>query len=132
MTPELMRWLIGSGRLRERTVIAHEVPWLGRRIDIALMTARGVTSAFELKIGSLQRAIEQAAYNRSSFHRSWIVTTNRPKPEGLAWAMQLGIGIAVVTDGRLSVVSLAHLQSPPADVSRRVQAAIRAKRFEVQ
>lgn len=97
LMPPLMRWLIATGRVRLRTNVVLELPWLGRRVDLGLLTGDGVASAFELKIGSLQRVLEQAAYNRSSFHRSWIVTANQPRAEGLQWANKIGVGILVVT-----------------------------------
>lgn len=121
MFPNLMRWLIGTGRVRERTHVALEVPLHGRRVDVATMTARGVTSAFELKIGSLQRALEQAAYNRSTFHRSWVVTANMPKETGLDWARQLGVGVIVIKEDRvLPVLHPAPSKANPAAASRLV------------
>jgi hypothetical protein len=127
MMPALMRWLIATGRVRARTGIAHELPWLGRRVDLALITGRGTTSAFELKIGSLQRVIEQAAYNGSSFHRSWIVTGNRPRSEGIGWARQLGVGLVVVQDDAAeSLVQAAEQRPHPATVKRH-RAAIYAR-----
>jgi len=127
LMPTLMRWLILTGRVRSRTLVAHEVPWLGRRVDLALLTARGVTTAFELKIGRLQRVIEQAAYNCGSFHRSWVVTGNRPKAEGLQWARELGVGLIVVQhDAALALVAPAVHRPHPAAV-RRLRTAIHAR-----
>jgi hypothetical protein len=124
LMPALMRWLVATGRVRSRTGIAHELPWLGRRVDLALITGRGITTAFELKIGRLQRVIEQAAYNQASFHRSWVVTGNRPRSDGMAWARQLGVGLLVVREG--AVESLLHPadQQPHPAALRRLRAAI--------
>jgi hypothetical protein len=119
LMPTLMRWLVATGRVRSQTRVARELPWLGRRVDLALLTARGLTTAFELKIGSLQRVIEQAAYNRASFHRSWVVTGNHPKPEGLRWAQELGVGLVVVRgDAVLPLVSPSVHRPHPAAVKR--------------
>lgn len=130
MVPSLLTWLARTGRLRDKTVVAHEVPWLGRRVDLALLTQRGITSAFELKVGSLQRALEQATYNSSSFHRSWIVTPNRPQPHGEAWAKELGIGILCVAPAAPVVVLLPRHRTPTPSVAARVRAAIRSKQVE--
>jgi hypothetical protein len=124
--PALMRWLVGTGRLRSQTLVAHEVPWLGRRVDLALLTARGVASAFELKIGRLQRVLEQAAYNQASFHQSWVVTGNQPRADGLRWAHDLGVGLLVVQDGIVTALASSTLLSPHPAAITRLRAAIRA------
>ena len=136
MMPALLEWLVRTGRLREQTQVALEVPWLGRRVDLALLNSKGTTTAFELKIGRIQRAIEQAAYNRSAFHRSWVVTGNRPKEQALGWAREFGIGIILV---RGPSVSRLLMPGPPApdvvairrlrSVIRRAQGAVRCRRL---
>jgi hypothetical protein len=131
LLPHLMRWLVLSGRLRDRTNVAFEVPWLGRRVDLALVNARGVTTAFELKIGRLQRALEQAAYNRSSFHRSWVVTGNMPQDQGLEWARSLGIGVVVVRPPHLRLLLVPALRAPERPVLHRVRSAIAARAVPV-
>ncbi len=127
LLPDLVAWLIATGRIRDCTQVAYEVPWLGRRVDLALSTARGVTSAFELKVGRLQRVLEQAAYNGSSFHRSWVVTGNRPHPEGLEWARQLGLGLIVVRPPAVKLLLTAVDRRPDLTVTRRVRAAITSR-----
>jgi hypothetical protein len=124
LLPTLVRWLVSTGRLRDRTHVAYEVPWLGRRVDLALLTGRGVTTAYELKIGRLSRALEQAAYNRQSFNRSWVVTGNRPKTEGLAWAAELGVGLLVIQHNQLVPLVMPTVQRPHASVSQRLRSAI--------
>lgn len=124
LLPGLVRWLVATGRLRKRTHVAYEVPWLGRRVDLALVTGRGATTAYELKIGRLSRALEQAAYNRQSFNRSWVVTGNRPKPDGLKWAKELGVGLLVAQQNELMPMVLPAVQSPNVAVARRLRAAI--------
>lgn len=127
LLPALMRWLIATGRVRVQTQVAHEVPWLGRRVDLALLTGRGVTTAFELKIGRLQRVIEQAAYNQASFHRSWVVTGNRTKAEGLRWARNLGVGLVVVQNDVVVPLVGPTLQEPHRAAATRLRAAIQAR-----
>jgi hypothetical protein len=124
LLPALIRWLIATGRLRARTQVAYEVPWLGRRVDLALLTRRGVATAFELKIGRLQRVLEQAAYNRSSFHRSWVVTGNQPKPEGLRWARELGVGLLVVRHQLVVPLATPTIRDPHPAAVTRLRAAI--------
>jgi hypothetical protein len=124
LMPALMRWLVATGRVRAQTRVAHEVPWLGRRVDLALLTGRGLATAFELKIGRLQRVIEQAAYNQASFHRSWIVTGNRPKADGLHWAIKLGVGLLVVQRGNVFPLVTPTVQVPNPAAVKRLRAAI--------
>lgn len=124
LLPHLMRWLVVTGRVRNRTKVAFEVPWLGRRVDLALINGRGVTSAFELKIGRLQRGLEQAAYNGSSFDRSWLVTGNWPQEQGLNWARSLGLGLVVVQPPTVTLLLLPNGRTPDPSIRRRVQSAI--------
>lgn len=127
LLPTLIRWLVATGRVRSHTWVAQEVPWLGRRVDLALLTSRGMTTAFELKIGRLQRVIEQAAYNQSSFHRSWVVTGNYPKPDGLRWARDLGVGLVVVQRDAVRPLVAPTLQDPHPSAVKRLRAAIHAR-----
>lgn len=127
LLPALMRWLVTTGRLGVQTRVAYEVPWLGRRVDLALLTGGGVASAFELKIGSLQRVLEQAAYNRSSFHRSWVVTGNRPKTEGLRWVTELGLGLVVVQHDVVAPLAAPKMGQPHPAAIERLRGAIRTR-----
>jgi hypothetical protein len=124
MLPWLVGWLVATGRVRSRTSVAYEVPWLGRRVDLALLTARGVTSAFELKLGRLQRVLEQASYNDLSFHRSWAVVGSHPQPDGLDWAKRFGLGLLVVRPPVVTPLLLPVVRAPDATVIRRVRQAI--------
>jgi hypothetical protein len=124
LMPSLLRWLVARGRLRSQTRVAHELPWMGRRVDLALVTGRPVTSAFELKIGRLQRVIEQAAYNGASFNRSWVVTGNQPKDDGLGWAKYAGVGLLVIQNGAVTMLASPTLSHPPAATVARLRRAI--------
>lgn len=127
LLPRLMQWLVATGRVGPLTRVAHEVPWLGRRVDLALLTGRGFATAFELKIGRLERALEQAAYNGASFHRSWVVTGNRPRTEGRAWAVKLGVGVLVVQKDRVAPVIPPAVQAPHPAVVKRLQTTIQGR-----
>lgn len=127
LLPALVRWLVATGRVRAQTRIAREVPWLGRRVDLALLTGRGVATAFELKIGRLQRVIEQATYNQASFHRSWVVTGNRPRSEGLQWAIQLGVGLLVVQQDKVIALVAPAVQVPDPAAAKRLRVAIKSR-----
>ena len=127
LLPTLVKWLVGTGRVGTRTHVAQEVPWLGRRVDLALLTSQGVASAFELKIGRLQRVLEQAAYNRASFHRSWVVTGNRPRNDGLQWAAELGVGLLVVQNDDIVALAAPVARQPHPAALKRLRAAINAR-----
>lgn len=131
MLPHLVDWLVGSGRVRRRTRIAYEVPWLGRRVDLALSSGAGITTAFELKLGRFSRVLEQAVYNSVAFHRSWIVTGNRPRPDGLDTADRLGLGVLVVQRGRVEVLALARTTTPDPALARRARRQIEFKALDM-
>jgi hypothetical protein len=127
LLPWLMRWLIATGRIRSRTHVAYEVPWLGRRVDLALLTSRGTTSAFELKLGGLQRVLEQASYNDLSFHRSWMVVGSRPQTGGMEWAERLGLGLIVVQPPSVRLLLHPVVRPPDHSVVLRLRGAIAAR-----
>jgi hypothetical protein len=109
----LLRWLVDSRRINRETQIALELPWLGRRIDLATLTSTRRAAAYELKLGSLGRALEQATYNRYAFDRSYVVTSSMPRPDNMALAAEIGIGILVIR-GRLVRQVLESPALPPA------------------
>lgn len=81
--------------LRDDTVVLKEFPVNGRRVDVSLLTRSGTSSAFELKLGSFARVLEQASYNARLFDRSWVVVGANPKPVNVLEAERFGIGILV-------------------------------------
>ena len=109
----LLRWLVDSRRINADSRIAFELPWLGRRVDLATLTSTRRAAAYELKLGSLGRALEQATYNRLAFDRSYVVTSSMPRPENLELAAEHGIGLILVRD-RLVRLILESPQLPPA------------------
>ena len=58
----LLEWLKAKGWLREDTIVSRELPWMGRRVDLAILTRSGRTTAYELKI-------RDNSYNRSGCGR---------------------------------------------------------------
>lgn len=96
LLPNLVDYLVKSGRIREGTVVAHELSWRGRRVDLATLTASGSLSAYELKIGNVGRVLEQAIYNAHSFDRSWVVVDRIPSARQITLAYEHGIGVLVV------------------------------------
>lgn len=131
MLPPLLRWLTATGHIRSRTTVALEIPWQGRRIDLGLSNSRGLTSAFELKLGSIQRAIEQAYYNRAGFHRSWIVTGNAPREHNLHAAVAAGLGLILVKDDTVSLLARPTHGPPSPKIARAVRAAIHQRQVTV-
>lgn len=99
----LLRYLAATGRIRPDTLIVHEFPWNGRRVDIVTRTAAGIISAFELKIGNVSRAIEQAAYNTLSFDKSWIVVDREVSARSIELCTGLGVGLLVVSENGVRI-----------------------------
>ena len=125
----LLRLLANVGRIRYDTVIVHEFPWNGRRIDIVTRTITGVNSAYELKIGNVSRAIEQATYNTLSFDRSWIVVDRDVSAASSELCAKLGIGIIVVSEGGSRIqLSARSLHTNP-ETKRRVTFKLAHRRF---
>lgn len=104
MMPDLVNWLKRSRWVREDSIIVREFPINGRRADLVTMTRSGIISTFELKLGGFGRALEQAAYNRLSVDRSWMVLGSRPRASSVAEAEKFGIGIIAIDGGQLMVL----------------------------
>mgnify|MGYP000933928483 CR=1 FL=1 len=98
MLPYLIDYLRKVGWAREGSLMVQEFPVNGRRVDLALLTRSGKSSAFELKESGFARALEQAAYNRHSFDRSWVVVPAKPLSRNLDSARTFGLGVLIVSD----------------------------------
>lgn len=116
----LLSLLARTNRINPSTIVKLEMPWNGRRIDLATMSRSLTTTAYELKLSSIQRAIEQASYSRLSFDRSWVVTVGRTSEGALAEARRVGVGVISSIEGELRVVAVAQRQP-------RTSASIRAR-----
>ena len=132
MLPVLLDWLRTSGRVREGSVIAEELPWFGRRVDLAVLTRSGVLLSFELKLQHNRRVIEQAARNALTFDRSYVVTGARPGVELIQLARELGLGIVVMTANGAELLA-ASVSRPLAfgAVRSRLRSAIRGRGVEI-
>lgn len=121
----LLAYLRRRRRVRHDTLIVEELPWYGRRVDIAMLSRSRRTSAFELKLRNNGRAIEQASYNRLSFDRSYVVTATRPTDHNLKQARQSGVGMLVIDQPTQTVELI--LESPVRTVLPVVRARLLKK-----
>lgn len=119
----LVAWLRRTRRINTGTQIAFELSWFGRRVDLATLTRSRRTSAYELKLNRFGRALEQAAYNRLAFDRSYIVTSSVPRPPNVALAAEHGVGIIVIHRGHVEHV----LESPVSRVARELRPRLLAQ-----
>jgi hypothetical protein len=120
LLPHLLELLTRVGHLRGEALIARELSWHGRRVDVATLSwRRCLVSAFELKLHSFGRVLEQAVYNQVSFDRSWVVVESTPIDANRIRAASLGIGIIVVSDQAAKVLVRARYE-PAADELRRL------------
>lgn len=127
----LMRFLATSGRIRHDTLIIHEFPWNGRRIDIVTRTVTGITSAYELKIDNVGRVIEQATYNALSFDRSWIVVPREISRRNLELCSRFGVGVLVVADDGVRIqLSARSSRGGNPDAKRRLALKLSDRRFK--
>lgn len=120
----LLDMMRSRGWINEQSIVLSEVPLNGRRADLATLTKSGVTSAYELKIGSFQRVLEQAMYNRISFDRSWIVLDRRPVVRCIELARENGIGI-IVLDEKMTVVLWAMRQASSPVIRKKIHGIFR-------
>ena len=97
LTLPFISWLEERRRIRDDTTVTLELPWFGRRIDLATLTSSGRTTAYELKLRDNRRALHQAKRNRLAFDRSYIVTATEPSVKSVWLAEHAGIGIIFVS-----------------------------------
>ena len=109
LTKPLIEWLEQCRRIRDDSVLALELPWFGRRIDLVTLTSSGRTTAYELKLCNNRRALQQAKRNRQAFDRSYIVTATLPSPRNRQLAEDAGIGVILVSGGEHVVICAAPL-----------------------
>jgi hypothetical protein len=119
LLPPLLDMLKRRRWISETTLVHNEFAWNGRRVDVALLGKRNRTAAFELKLGSFGRALEQAMYNRLSFDRSWMVIDGVPRESSLEFAQSSGVGVIVIAQ-RPHVLLQARSQPVSPIVRRRL------------
>lgn len=95
MLEPLLGWLEARRWIRGDSVVVEELPLNGRRVDVSTLTRSGSLSAYELKLGSFGRALEQAFYNRRAYDKSWIVLNAVPRASNLLEAERVGVGVLV-------------------------------------
>ena len=123
----LLEWLKAKGWLREDTIVSRELPWMGRRVDLAILTRSGRTTAYELKIRDNRRALQQAAYNKLAFDRSYVVTESEPMPINKTLAQEVGVGFILLRrDGSPRVIQHSSTYAPRRTLRQRLVAAIRS------
>lgn len=98
LSAPLLTFLRQRGWVRLDTLIACELPWHGRHVDMATLTRGGVLTSYELKLSSFGRVLEQSIYNRLSFDRSYLVVAAMPRPDNMASAAQHKVGVILVAD----------------------------------
>jgi hypothetical protein len=126
LLPDLLGWLHRRGRIRFDTLVVTEMPWYGRRIDVATLTRSGSLAAYELKLRNHQRAIEQAAYNKVAFDRSFIVTAKVPGSRTRQAALEAGLGIIVVGASGVQLVQESVVSRADGVLRRRLIHKIQA------
>lgn len=113
----LIRGLLARRWLSARSTIVQELPWCGRRVDLAVLTCKRKTIALELKLNVTRRALYQSSYNQLAFDACYVVTSVPPTRNSIRVAESAGIGILVVRRNRVVVA----LSAPVHDIERRTK-----------
>jgi hypothetical protein len=125
--PPLLSFLCSEWGLDENTLLAEEVSLHGRFVDLALLVPAAGSVAFEFKVAATKRALEQAAFNRLSFHESYVVLGVVPSKKNLGLAQQLGIGVIYVgREGARSLI-VGKRSEPGEAINQRVTRRIQSR-----
>ena len=123
----LLEWLTKRRRIRDDTTIVRELRWFHRNVDLITLTTSDIATAYELKIRSNRRAVQQASYNRLAFDRSYVVTASEPRKINVDRAQQAGVGIILVNGGNPRLI-LEGLAMPASNSLReKLGVAIRSE-----
>lgn len=122
-----LEWLKRHESLGSKVIVVREFPWFGRRVDIAMLAESGRTTAYELKMRNNGRAIQQAAYNRLAFDRSYVVTASEPSPESCRHAEEAGVGLIVVREDKPTVIMESPSRGAIGPLRRRLAATLRSR-----
>ena len=127
----LLEWLKQRRRFNEGTVLLEEMPWFNRKIDLVTVSSTRRTTAYELKLNSFRRAVEQAAYNRMAFDRAYVVTASRPSEKNFALAVEAKVGVILVTPDRVTELVDSPLVRSQKEIRRSLLTTIRECRADV-
>ena len=123
----LLRGIAARGWVGSRSIFVGELHWSGRRVDLVALTSTKTTIAFELKLNTTQRAIQQSAYNRLAFDRSYVVTAVQPTAASIKAAENAGVGVIVVSTDGMSVVLQARASEVETRLKQKVVRTIRER-----
>lgn len=121
----LLAWLKKNRRLGSGSVAFEEFPWFGRKVDLVTITQTRRVTAYELKLNGFRRAVEQAAYNRIAFDRTYVVTAANPTQENVALAVEAGVGIIVFGPDGITEVATSPLRRATRPIRQPLLAKLR-------
>lgn len=127
----LLEWLQRRRRFNEGTYTLEEMPWFNRKIDLVTISPTRLVTAYELKLNSFRRAVEQAAYNRMAFDRAYVVTASRPSDKNLSLAIEAKVGVILVTEVEVVELVVSPLVRSQKEVRRSLLSAIRGYKEDV-
>lgn len=128
----LLEWLRQNRRIGRGTEVFEEVPWFGRKVDLVTVTRSRRITAYELKLNSFRRAVEQAAYNRIAFDRAFVVTASFPTPSSLELAVEVGVGVIVIGAEGVTEISASPMERAAHQVRKKLITTIREIRTDVR
>ena len=128
----LLRWLRETRRLRAGAEVFEEMSWFGRKVDLVTVSRSRRVVAYELKLNSFRRAVEQAAYNRISFDRAYVVTAAHPTAANLELAVEAGVGVLVITLQGVTEITPSPITRAAKELRKRLLAALHEVRSDVR
>ncbi|MEY2424371.1 MAG: hypothetical protein QOI95_4438 [Acidimicrobiaceae bacterium] len=126
LSPHLVNWLVSTKRVRVDSLVVRELPWFGRRIDLAVLTKSLRTAAYELKLSNHARAIEQAGFNRLAFDRSYVASPFMPSKRVLELAEQHALGFVLLNSTSSKVLLESPLRPIDQTLRKRLLTSLRS------
>jgi hypothetical protein len=123
----LLRYLVRQRLIRSDTLVATQLRFNEKWIDLVTLTSTGSLTAYELKLNHMARVLEQAAANTLSCDRSYAVTASRPGSKAELHASILSVGLLEVRSGGVHRRLISQKQKPLPVVRRQLIAAVESK-----
>lgn len=112
----------------QRHVMAEEVPFEGKRIDLVFIYRNGVTSSVEAKLKDWRGALRQATVNRLACDYAFVaIPRNHASRIDVVAFRRRGVGLLLVDGVASATIPAVRSESKDPILARNLRAAVRER-----